>query len=645
MARFFSTMICWLSCLGAVVPACAVATVWHVSPTGDDSASGTGDAPFATLHRAAVAAHAGDVVVIAEGVYHETLAPQSSGRKGAPITFAAARGAHPVVTGCDRVSGWRKMADGKWEASVAWDLGIGRNQIFWNGQLLIEARQPNLTDTNLMKPGVAPVHFLSKYTLQSEATSSDQPNRWAGALYWGHGWEAWSYQCAFVSSSISNQVTLDPATVSRPWFYELTPQAAAQASPGELLLGGVLMGVESMLDSPGEWYWRGKTIRLIPPSQGGAPIGADVEARRRNWAADLDGVDGIVIRGLKFVAGGIHIKGNDNHLDDCVSEFGSHFYVFTNGYAADGGMKQGSAVLIEGAANVVSNCVVSRTAGAGIRMLGAHNLVTRCLIEDVDYAGVYGAGISIAGKDNEVIFNTIRRTGRDGIHLAATKDEGSAGCRILFNDVSFPGQICKDCGIIYTWGNDGHPRGQAQARIAYNWLHDNLAPGPTGPGVYLDNYTRNFLVDHNVIWNCPKDSGVRLNAPAVGHRLYNNTLFNTRNIGTGVYNQFPEHNPAPEFWVRRDMFSYDARNNLSLGSEAGKLLNSPETDNFRLKAKLSSHCKNPAVGSGQYIEGFVQDLNGQAPDLGAYQTGQPRWTAGRHGQADARLLKEVESTP
>ncbi|HZI34029.1 MAG TPA: DUF1565 domain-containing protein, partial [Candidatus Binatia bacterium] len=314
-----------------------------MSPAGSDSAAGSGQAPFATLGKAAAEARPGDVVMVADGVYHETLAPQRSGKKDAPITFVAAPGSHPVVTGCDRVTGWRKLLDGKWEATVEWDLGIGRNQMFWNEQPLVEARQPNPLATDVMNPGLAPVHFLGEHALESAAFSTDQPDHWAGALYWGHGWEAWSYQCAFVKSSVSNSVVFEPASLSKPWFYELPPQAAAQASSGELLQGGVLMGLESMLDAPGEWRWHKSKIHLIPPSQDSDPNEADVEARRRDWAADLDGVNEIVIRGLKFGGGSIRIKGDDNRLEDCVSEYGSHFFVFSNGFAPDGGLNQGTA--------------------------------------------------------------------------------------------------------------------------------------------------------------------------------------------------------------------------------------------------------------------------------------------------------------
>ena len=71
--------------------------------------------------------------------------------------------------------------------------------------------------------------------------------------------------------------------------------------------------------------------------------------------------------------------------------------------------------------------------------------------------------------------------------------------------------MCKDLGIIYAGYQDGS--GTGTTRIAYNWVHDYLRrfDTATSNGIYLDNYNRNFTVDHNVIWNCAGCS-VRVNS-------------------------------------------------------------------------------------------------------------------------------------
>ena len=133
--------------------------------------------------------------------------------------------------------------------------------------------------------------------------------------------------------------------------------------------------------------------------------------------------------------------------------------------------------------------------------------------------------IELAGK-NRIWFNTIRRTGRDCIQLYGASAED-----IRYNDISDSGLMCKDLGLVHVYGRDGQ-----STRIAYDWFHDNRGKGPN-PGIYFDNYCRNFIVDHNVIWNC--EAGVRVNGPAEGHRIYNNTLFNCDDVGTHTYPAWP----------------------------------------------------------------------------------------------------------
>lgn len=82
-------------------------------------------------------------------------------------------------------------------------------------------------------------------------------------------------------------------------------------------------------------------------------------------------------------------------------------------------------------------------------------------------------------------------------------------------------------------------------------------------GVYLDSYCSNFIVHHNVIWDCGE--GIRMNSPAKGHKLYNNTLFNCDDIDTHTYNQWPNHTPA--YWTERgygNIYEFVQTNNLFL---------------------------------------------------------------------------------
>lgn len=101
------------------VPA-ATYEVAQQNPQASDDAPGTADRPWKTFAKAAESAGPGDVIVIRGGVYRERVLVKTSGTAEAPIRFEAAPGEHVVVTGADRLGGWRKSEDARPIYSVAW---------------------------------------------------------------------------------------------------------------------------------------------------------------------------------------------------------------------------------------------------------------------------------------------------------------------------------------------------------------------------------------------------------------------------------------------------------------------------------------------------------------------------------------------
>ena len=74
---------------------------FFVAPMGNDAAAGTLAQPFATIgHALAVAVHAGDVVSVRAGTYHERLSLTHSG-----VTLQAYASEHPVLTNAGSAGG------------------------------------------------------------------------------------------------------------------------------------------------------------------------------------------------------------------------------------------------------------------------------------------------------------------------------------------------------------------------------------------------------------------------------------------------------------------------------------------------------------------------------------------------------------
>jgi hypothetical protein len=190
---------------------------------------------------------------------------------------------------------------------------------------------------------------------------------------------------------------------------------------------------------------------------------------------------------------------------------------------------------------------------------------------------------------------------------------------IVFNELSWSGLICSDLGMVYQWGRDGNG-----TRVAYNWIHDNKASmqgDRLGPGIYNDNYCKDFIDDHNVIWNC--EAAVRLNQPNNNIQVYNNTGFNCSDFGSFSYNQYPNYMPA--YWVYGNISTSILKNNLFLGTNPASQLQNPSANNFSLLAGSSS------INVGEVIAGFTDGYLGTKPDLGAYESGGIVWKPGRNG--------------
>lgn len=101
-----SWMLGWLCCLMAPV----YASVWYVSPSGDEAGTGTFEAPFAGIQKAQSVAQPGDTVYLRGGTYHMDVSQvaqykdiwayvhlmDKSGLPGCPIRYWAYPGETPV---------------------------------------------------------------------------------------------------------------------------------------------------------------------------------------------------------------------------------------------------------------------------------------------------------------------------------------------------------------------------------------------------------------------------------------------------------------------------------------------------------------------------------------------------------------------
>ncbi|MCL9661973.1 right-handed parallel beta-helix repeat-containing protein [Paenibacillus hunanensis] len=94
-------------------------TEYHVAKNGSDLASGSQEAPFLTINKAATVAVAGDTVIVHEGIYREWVKPRHKGlSEQRRITYQAASGEKVIIKGSEVITDWQLIEQGVWIAEV-----------------------------------------------------------------------------------------------------------------------------------------------------------------------------------------------------------------------------------------------------------------------------------------------------------------------------------------------------------------------------------------------------------------------------------------------------------------------------------------------------------------------------------------------
>jgi hypothetical protein len=216
----------------------------------DDDGPGTFRRPLATLReaqrraRAAAAEGNRDVTVQLLGGIHRLTSPlrfdaADSGRDGHTVTWKAARGAKPVISGARRVTGWRldDPVTGIYQASVG--TGFDTRQLYVDGAVAPRARlRLARTDITLNPTGFT----VDNPDLAYLATLPDQERIDFQAML------SFTNRFAPVQSITGSTVVMQqPAWDNNTYGYDAIQ--APFRTPTFFLVNS-----KSFLDEPGEWY-------------------------------------------------------------------------------------------------------------------------------------------------------------------------------------------------------------------------------------------------------------------------------------------------------------------------------------------------------------------------------------------------------
>lgn len=586
---------------------------YYVATNGSDANAGTSlGEPFQTISQAASVVQPGDSVRICGGTYRETVTLTASGLPGQPITFESCANETVVVSGADVIpdSSWNVYSGPIWQAPMAWTLGPGNDQIFVDGTMINIARWPN-SSLDISRPSWSTADSVTipdpgnAVVTLSDASLAQTGGYWDGArLNMGVG-RVWVSQTYTVTNSSSGQLVFYAGDASN---------ANYQPSSGNPYF---LWNTLNALDAPGEWFLDAgaSTLYLWTPD-GDSPANHLVEAKRRTYAFDFGNCSNNVVSGLDVFAATINL--GDGSANNCVDNVRAHYVsqelvqtkAFSDGTGSTG-------FLLNGTSNQVINCIIGWSAGNGVMLGGLGNVVSNCIIHDVDYAGGdCGAIYTAAGTSGAMIIgNTLYNSGRSV--LVHRRLQGGL---IVSNEIYNAGLQMQDLGCTYTYGTDG-----AGTRIAYNIVHDSYPPfgSKLSSGIYLDNASHNYIVDHNVCYNL--GNAVQVNFPGTNDLIYNNTLFGSSHSIAGSGS--PNNAAGTQF---KDNIFRSA--GVSVGSGAVLANNLPSsTDplfvsiadgNFELQPG------SPAIDAGVALAPYNNGYVGAAPDEGALEYGVPAWSAG-----------------
>ena len=381
-----------------------------------------------------------------------------------------------------------------------------------------------------------------------------------------------------------------------------------------------LVGKREALDAPNEWFYdaEGKMLYLRVPGDAD-PNTLHVTAKRRRFALNLAKRSYIHVSGFDIVGATIG-------MDPCehcqVSNVRARYISHTRGGRTGYGLNERTGIRVGGRHNVIRDSEIAYSAGSGVHLAGTRNAVINCWIHDMDYLGSYACPVKTWGAEHLISHNTIHDTGRDCIQPL-----GQAHI-IEYNDISNMGRICHDLGATYVCGSDG-----GGTEFRYNWCHDNQAHG-TRMGIYLDNFTSNYLVHHNVCWAI-EGRAIHLNKPS----LYNVVAHNTILGRAGNWGR----------WKTDWMYGCVYASNLLTGeiqshpqpALAANVQKVPEAALNRESFTATA----AGVDRGIVVPSITGQYHGKAPDAGAYEQGLPTWKAGHDFANPPHPVYRLTDTP
>ncbi|MEL6438134.1 MAG: right-handed parallel beta-helix repeat-containing protein [Cyanobacteria bacterium J06621_8] len=626
------------SCASLGISGCEAAAElkgYFVASDGLDSNPGTIKQPFKTIQRCAEVVEPGSTCWIRQGTYRETVIPQASGTKEEPITFAAYKQEQVTISGTEVVTNWTPHNGSIYRAQVSLpvngysDTGFLANQVFVQGEMMPEARVPNLEpQRDYLRPKLFGGGVESLGGTSAQIKNEEIPQLaegWVGGRVWTNEWYT-SRTGEIIEEQADRLKAEMTASWERGgfWFY--------------------LFGKSELLDDAGEWFYDGEQLYLWSPNN---QKPAAVEVKQRNFAFDLSDRSYVTLRNLKLFANtittgdrstgividGIRAKYVSHHmtlppLPKSLQAPESDDALFLAAHAHDTGIQ------LRGSNHTLRNSVIDWSSGNGVLLEGTDHQVTNNIIVNTNYQVSYAAPLRLNGNGHKITHNTIKRTARDAIswdwHTAGTDGRN---LEIAHNDISEFGMVSTDLGAIYICCHVNLEGGS----IHHNWIRDaqGFSPFWGTRGIYLDIETFNSTIHHNVVWNLKggKDNySLVAGSPRGYERIFHNTFLGD------VYLLGEYIEASNNIFAASESFTTDqGSNNLFISTEvkfSRPPSNKSQSQKFSSIPDFTPSKDSPAIDGGISIPQITPEFTGKFPDIGAYESNSSPWKAGANFQYD-----------
>jgi len=620
-------------------------TEYYVSLKGNDQNPGTREKPFRHIQKFADIAQPGDLCLVREGTYRETVRPKNSGRTGDPIRYVAYPGEKVTISGTEAITGkWSKYKGSIYQTR----LDMTCEQLFVDGEMMIEARWPNMRFEDLWeRSSWANSGTGTRYGKMVDPELAKTNVDWTGAiatLNVAHQFSTWTRKVSKHSKgSDTFEYPRDLGGLSN------TADSVDRWQDDYYYLSGKL----GALDIPTEWFYDTETrILYLWTSDGKSPANHSIEVKVRDIAFDVKDLDETHLIGFNFFACTFQFENTFHSLvDDCHLLFPT----YSRELSVRRGGEEIAVTRMSGSHNIIRNSTLGYTPLSGLVMTGPYNTLDNNLVHDVCWGGSLGYPAISMGSDREnpgsvwnasmIKGNTVYNAGSAGIGF-----RGQA-YNIEYNYVHHCGIMSHDVSAIYTGGSS-----ISGSIVRYNWVH-NCHPEiennkNIGLGIRGDDHTMNMSVHHNVIWDVGLE-GIIMKGEF--NEVYNNTVFHTKpelKFGNAI-RMDTEPEPYKAWRTDPPLLSEQNAHSLVFNNVVGIIraeyrknvpfqhrtnvihnmldyepdLRDPENFDFRPKEG------SELIDGGIAIYRLTDSFEGEAPDIGAYEHGGVFWKPGYQAKA------------